>query len=44
MLKYLLVAVVVALAVPAVGCLLNWPMLTGRWCVSLGFFLGALVG
>lgn len=42
--RWIFIAVTTAAAVPAVGCLFNLPMLTGRWCVSLGFFLGTLVG
>jgi len=42
--RWIVIVVTIAAAVPAVGCLFNVPMLTGRWCVSLGFFLGALVG
>ena len=42
--RWIAIVVAVATAVPTVGCLLNVPMLTGRWCVSLGFFIGTLVG
>ena len=42
--RWIILVVATAAAVPAVGCLFNMPMLTGRRCVSLGFFLGVLVG
>lgn len=42
--RWIAIVVAAAAAVPTVGCLLNVPVLTGRWCVSLGFFLGTLVG
>ena len=42
--RWIAIVVAAAAAVSTVGCLFNVPMLTGRWCVSLGFFLGTLVG